>query len=291
MTVPGAGPLGLVLTDALDARGWAQTAARAEAAGASALWVTDHLVWHRPSPDPMAALALVAAATERCHLGPLVLQLPLRDTAPCAKSLAFLDHLAPGRVVVGVGVGEHRSEYEAAGVGSRYERRGRLLDEAINVLRSTWAEGAAHGLAPAPRAPLPIWVGGRSAAARRRAARLGDGWVPHLCRPEWFAEQVAALDADLAAVGRRPAEVRRGVVVAVSVDGIEPTVDPAAWMGRLLGAPPSAFERVLARGGAPAVAAAVARYRSAGAAHVALLVAGDRPVDHLEALVPLLASA
>lgn len=285
----GPGPLGLVLTEALDVDGWARTAAGAEAAGVSAVWVTDHLVWHRPSPDPVAALALVAASTERCHLGPLVLQLPLRDTAPCAKSLAFLDHLAPGRVVVGVGVGEHRAEYEAAGVGDRYERRGRLIDEAIPVLRATWAAGADGGLAPAPREPLPIWVGGRSTAARRRAARLGDGWVPHLCRPEWYAEQLVALDADLAHARREPAAVRRAVVVAVSVDGVEPEVDPAAWLGGLLGTGAAAFDRVLARGAAPEVAAAVARFRSAGADHVALLVAGDRPVDHLAALLPHLA--
>lgn len=259
-------------------------AAALDALGVDAIWLTDHLYWHEPTVDVIGALALVAHATERCRLGPGVLQLPLRSAAAVAKSMAFLDRLAPGRVVVGVGVGEHRGEYEAAHRGPAYGRRGRVLDRDIARLREAWA-GGEDGYALLPARPLPIWVGGRSGASLRRAATLGDGWFPHLCTPDWYAAHRARLDGALAEHGRDPAEVRRGVLVAAAVEGVEPGLDPAAWLGSLYRLDPGRFGHVLVHGSAARILEAIAAYEQAGAEHVALMIAGDRPVDHVAALL------
>ena len=277
--------LGVVLPRVTAATVAAQ-AAEAESAGAGAIWLTDHLFWHEPTIDVVTALPLALAATERCIVGPGVLQLPLRATAATAKSMAFLDALAPGRVVVGVGVGEHEAEYEAAGLADRYHRRGRLLDAAIDDLRAGWRREG--DLAMAPSRTLPIWVGGRSEPARRRAAVRGDGWFPHLCRPSWFAGQAALLDQDLEVAGRAGAPFARAAVVAVSVDGVEPDVDPLGWLGSLYRLPPRVFGRVLVTGSPDEVATELHRFREAGAHHVAAMVAGDRPAEHLAALAPIL---
>lgn len=281
-------PLGLIVADLpILSDGWrgvGPMAADAEAAGAASFWLTDHLYWHRPTVDPLLALTEVAVATSRIAIGPCVLQMPLRDVTTTAKSLAYLDHLAPGRVIAGLGIGEHEREFQLAGHGDRFRVRGRLLDAAIDDLRASW--GKADGsFAMAPAASVPIWVGGRSNAARSRAAQKGDGWIPHLCRASWFAEQMSLLDADLHGVGRPLTSVARAAAVAVHVDGIEPDVDPLAWFGRLYDLPPTAFARVLVRGSAGQVAAELAAFEDAGAEHVGLLVASDQPVAHLEALM------
>jgi alkanesulfonate monooxygenase SsuD/methylene tetrahydromethanopterin reductase-like flavin-dependent oxidoreductase (luciferase family) len=240
-------------------------------------------------------VALLAAATERCTVGPCVLQLPLRSAVATAKAMAFADDVSGGRVVVGVGAGEHEAEYAAAGLADRFHHRGRLLDEGIDELRAAWSRSGPEGgdtgdgggdpgdgsFTMAPARVLPVWVGGRSERARRRAVARGDAWIPHLCRPSWFERRMPDLDADLDRAGRDPASLVRAAVVAVSVDGVEPDVDPTAWLGDLYASDPRTFARVLARGSATQVAAEVDRFRRAGAQHVTLFVAGDHPADHL----------
>jgi alkanesulfonate monooxygenase SsuD/methylene tetrahydromethanopterin reductase-like flavin-dependent oxidoreductase (luciferase family) len=282
-------PVGVVLVDEPRPGGWASlgpVAAELEAAGADAVWLTDHLFWHGSAVDVIGGLHAVAAATRTCTIGPCVLQLPLRHVASTAKSLGYLASLAPDRLVVGVGVGEHEAEYRAAQMLHRFDRRGPLLDAGIDELRRLLAgEVDADGLALTPAAPLPIWVGGRSHHARRRAARRGDGWIPHLCRADWFAEQMPLLDADLAAEGRSTDAIARAAVVAVAVDGIEPEVDPCAWLGRLYDLPPKAFERVVARGSAAQIAEELEAFEASGATHLTLVIAGDRQADHLAAVL------
>jgi alkanesulfonate monooxygenase SsuD/methylene tetrahydromethanopterin reductase-like flavin-dependent oxidoreductase (luciferase family) len=279
-------PIGLVVADA-PAGGWSQigpVARSAEAAGAAAVWLTDHLYWHRPAVDVIGGLHAVAAATTSCTIGPCALQLPLRDVPSTAKSLAYLAELAPGRVTACVGVGEHPEEYEAAGKSDRYHRRGRLLDEGIDELRAAWT-ASSGGVSMAPGGEVPLWIGGRSEAARRRAARAGDGWIPHLCRAPWFAAQVEALAEDLDEAGRAPDAVTRSAVILAHIDDAEPGADPAAWLARLYRLPPAAFDRALVRGSAAAVADEVHRFAEAGAQQVTLMAASDHPADHLAALI------
>src|SRR5215468_8902777 len=134
-----------------------------------------------PFLEPLTALAVVAAATERVSLGTTVLVLPHRHPVLAAKTIATLDHLSGGRVIVGAGVGWLREEIEMLGVP--YERRGTWSDEALDVMKRCWAdERSKHageffrfgdvGCYPKPvQEPYPpLWIGGRSPAAYRPPA-------------------------------------------------------------------------------------------------------------------------
>jgi probable F420-dependent oxidoreductase len=143
-----------------------------------------------------------------------VLVLPHRHPLLAAKILATLDHLAPGRVVLGAGVGWMREEIEA--LGAPYDRRGAWSDEAIRVMRACWHdERAAHAgeffrfdalaCRPAPaRGDIPIWIGGHTPRALRRAAELGDGWHAAFPTPQKMAEGLEHLRAACARIGRDP---------------------------------------------------------------------------------------
>lgn len=173
-----------------------QVARAADAAGFLYVGVCDHVAIPRSAAETMstawwdtiATLSYLAAVTERVHLLGHVYVLPYRHPLVAAKAWATLDALSGGRAILGVGAGHVRGEFEALGVP--FEERGRLLDEGIDAVRAAFAtEFPAHqgerwqfeGLGQRPRpaqAALPIWVGGSSKAAMRRAAERGDGWLP-----------------------------------------------------------------------------------------------------------------
>ncbi|MGK5694887.1 LLM class F420-dependent oxidoreductase [Streptomyces sp. URMC 128] len=142
-------------------------------------------VWY----DPVATLSFLAAATERTRLLSHVAVVGLRHPLLSAKQYATLDHLSGGRLILGVGAGHVREEFEA--LGADFERRGAVLDESIDALRAALGleEFPEHhgkfydfeGLGQRPRPAqdrVPVWVGGSSPAALRRAALKGDGWLP-----------------------------------------------------------------------------------------------------------------
>lgn len=167
-----------------------------EAAGFLYVAVCDHLAIPAAAAqgmstswwDPVATLSYVAAVTERIGLLAHVYVLPLRHPLVAAKAWATLDALSGGRAILGVGAGHVRAEFDVLGVP--FEDRGRLLDEGIDAVRAALAEEfpahhGAHwsfeglGQRPRPVQPaVPIWVGGSSAPALRRAAERGDGWLP-----------------------------------------------------------------------------------------------------------------
>lgn len=190
-------------------------AQRAEALGFDSLWVGDHLAFHVPMPDSLSVLSFVAAATERVTLGTAVYLLPLRPPALAAKTAATLDWLSGGRLVLGVGVGgEFPPEWRAAGVP--LTERGARLDEAMPLLRRLWTEddvvheGRHFRFGPITIAPKPVraggpplWVGGRVAAAMRRAGRLGDGYISHMTTAEKYAENLRAIEQAAREAGRK----------------------------------------------------------------------------------------
>ncbi|TCR21135.1 LLM class F420-dependent oxidoreductase [Streptomyces sp. BK205] len=142
-------------------------------------------IWY----DPVATLAFLAGVTERARLLSHVAVVGLRHPLLTAKQYATLDHLSGGRLVLGVGAGHVQEEFEALGVD--FAHRGAVLDESIDALRSALGpeEFPEHhgklydfeglGQRPRPAQPrVPLWVGGSSPAAVRRAALKGDGWLP-----------------------------------------------------------------------------------------------------------------
>ncbi|WKX10137.2 TIGR03619 family F420-dependent LLM class oxidoreductase [Streptomyces sp. NL15-2K] len=154
-------------------------------------------VWY----DPVATLAFLAAATERVRLLSHVAVVGLRHPLLTAKQYATLDHLSGGRLILGVGAGHVREEFEALGVGFR--QRGAVLDECVDALRAALGpdEFPEHhgklydfdGLGQRPRpaqSSVPLWVGGSSPAAVRRAALKGDGWLPQGDPRDRLPEQI-----------------------------------------------------------------------------------------------------
>jgi len=173
------------------------------------VWAVDHVVMcpdyksHYPyspdgrspfdedvvQPDPLTWLTWVAAATERIHLATGILILPQRNPLVLAKTVASLDHLSQGRLLLGIGVGWVKEEAEAVGID--FASRGRRCDEYIEAMRALWREPISSYQGeyvsfervvsrPKPARPggVPILVGGHSPAAARRAGRLGDGFYP-----------------------------------------------------------------------------------------------------------------
>jgi probable F420-dependent oxidoreductase len=177
--------------------------------------------------DPIVTLSLIAGVTERVRLGTSVFVLPYRNPVTFAAEVAALDVLSDGRLILGIGIGWMREEFEAIGVPA--SERGARTDEHLEALKTLWTEDPASFdgsftrfenvvLATRPRTEggPPIWVGGNTDAALRRALRLGDGWHGF----EVFADEVGELRSRLERlgeeVGRDPGElelsVARGLV-------------------------------------------------------------------------------
>lgn len=170
----------------------ARAARRAEELGFSDVWVSDHVVQpaaqEYPSPylyDPLLTLAWAAAVTTTVGIGTSVLVVPAHEPVGLANQLASLDALSGGRLTIAVGVGWSEAEFRALGAG--FSDRGRRLDEALDLFRVLWRDDPAtfHGtfrsfddirLLPKPVGPIPVWVGGASEAAYRRAVTRGDGF-------------------------------------------------------------------------------------------------------------------
>ena len=225
----------------------------AEAAGFDSLWAGDHIAFHHPLLDVTVALATFAAVTERIRLGAGVLLLPLRAPALVAREFASLDYLSRGRVILGVGVGgEHPADFDAVGVPIR--ERGARTNKSMRTLRELFPRQAPE---PAQPGGPPLWVGGRSEAAIRRARRLGDGWMPIWVSPERFAEGVARLEGKTAAV-----------VVPALVGGT--TEDARIYLSRRYATEFSthAIERYCVVGSQAQCAERAAEYVAAGAQHV-----------------------
>ena len=169
------------------------------------LWAGGHIASPNPTTEAMMSLAQLAAVTDRVKVGTSILLLPLYEPAIVAKQIADLDRTTDGRVVLGVGIGgEYPAEFRACHVP--INERGRRTDEAIGLLRDLWtAETITHQgryypmedvrIHPAPVQPggPPIVVAGRKEPAMRRAALLGDGWMPYLYSPRRYAASVETI--------------------------------------------------------------------------------------------------
>ncbi|MEU9986093.1 LLM class F420-dependent oxidoreductase [Streptomyces sp. NPDC048045] len=245
-----AGPADLVaIARAVDRAGFAYLACCDHVAVPRRLAPSMSTVWY----DPVATLAHLAAVTERVRLLSHVAVVGLRHPLLTAKQYATLDHLSGGRLVLGVGAGHVREEFEVLQVD--FERRGAVLDEAIDALRAALGpeefpehHGKLYDFADLGQLPrpaqehVPIWVGGSSPAAVRRAALKGDGWLPQGDPRDRLPAQIARL--------RRLRE-EHGIRAPLTVGAItEPLyVGEAGWeVGRrtLTGAPEQIAESLRA---------------------------------------------
>jgi alkanesulfonate monooxygenase SsuD/methylene tetrahydromethanopterin reductase-like flavin-dependent oxidoreductase (luciferase family) len=255
----------------------------AEEAGFDAVWVGDHLRMPAPVLDSTVALAAAAATTTRVKLGYGVMLLGLRQPAWVAKQLSTIDALAPGRLLLGVGVGgEFPEEFEAVGLSAR--RRGRLLDDALAALPDWLAGSSTPALEPAIGTLPPIWVGGRSDAALARAARVGDGWLANWMSPERMRARGEELAASAEAHGRpRPA---LGLVLSVNVDDDEGLARQRAgeYTEAMYGMPFERIERYTPVGSPERIAEQIASYREAGVEELVLVPLTGAPLEQIERL-------
>ncbi len=188
-----------------------RAAVQAEELGFADVWVSEHIIvpsdrMYPPSAvfwDPVLTLTWAAAYTSRVGLGTSVLVLPMRHPLPLAKELATLQNLSEGRLILGAGVGWMEDEFNALGVPFR--ERGRRMDEGIAMMRAVWHDDPVSfpaktipavienmRILPKPVKPIPIWIGGTSEPALRRALRL-DGWHGSRATPEQAAPIVKRL--------------------------------------------------------------------------------------------------
>ncbi|MFN0089542.1 MAG: TIGR03619 family F420-dependent LLM class oxidoreductase [Acidimicrobiales bacterium] len=266
---------------------------RAEEAGFDGLWAVEHLAVPRTMSseytlarrpivvrteairatmglnlEMLTTLAVAAAVTTRVRLGTSVAVLPLRNPILNARQLASIDLYSGGRLVYGVGVGWLKEEADA--LGMPWDRRGARTDEHIEILRTLWGaegddasfEGAFHSFPaidpdPRPGRKIPILVGGHSAAAFERAARVGDGWIAAAMSPDRVASSMAQLAAACERHGRDLAEL--WLVCAAGVE---------------LGA----------AGDDGAVVEGLARYAELGIHHAVVRVGGASESELLDAL-------
>lgn len=179
-----------------DPRALAELAVAAEHYGFGALWLPDHLlppngynITYGGVHEPLVTLAFLAAHTTQLLLGTSVLIAPLREPLLLAKQTATLNTLAPGRILLGVGTGWERSEFDA--VDADFAARGSRTDQVLEAVRELHTTGRGPGggvFEPTPAPPVPIVIGGTSRPALRRAARIGDAWQAVGRTPDEFAD-------------------------------------------------------------------------------------------------------
>jgi len=200
------------------------TALLCERLGYDSVWGNDHMTTQRyvqhefAEPpnfyEPLITFTYVAARTTRLRLCTGILVLPMRHMVVAAKQVATLDQLSEGRVILGVGAGAYREEYEALFPDAKDVHRGTLVDEGMRALRLLFTERRATFRGrhvrfedvecfPKPRqSPLPIYAGGNHAEVRRRAGQYGEGWMPAVLSPEEIRWGVEDVRRAAAAAGR-----------------------------------------------------------------------------------------
>ncbi|WP_340315656.1 LLM class flavin-dependent oxidoreductase [Rhizorhabdus argentea] len=226
-----------------DAPSLIDLAVQAEERGFASVWTSEHLInldyvrarigdgayYH-----PLAMLSAIASRTHRIALGTSILVLPFHSPFDVAKYVATLDQISRGRVILGVGVGNVQQEFEVLGIP--WEKRGAITDESLDVIRALWTqEEARHkgehwqfdGIHTSPKPyrdrRVPIWIGGMSSAAGRRAVRIGDGWHPTAITPEQLREQADTLRELALASGRDPGSIDICMRFNVALDNAEIT--------------------------------------------------------------------
>jgi probable F420-dependent oxidoreductase len=246
---------------------FAQLAREAEEFGFESLWTVEHVIIPQPHmpypgskdgqmpggdtvaiPDPLIPLAYAAAITSKIKLATGVVILPQHHPLYLAKQLASLDVLSHGRVILGIGSGWMKEEFESVDVD--FHTRGARTDEAIQAMRALWGATPAsfHGKhfhfhdvkslpKPAQASGVPIHIGGHSGPAARRAGRYGDGFFPTIAQPDKLKEIFARVHDEAQKAGRNPAAIEFTAMAAPKIDAVKAAQD--VGVARVVFGPPS----------------------------------------------------
>jgi probable F420-dependent oxidoreductase len=249
----------------------------AERCGVESIWTVEHVVIPEnyqspypysptgkipggedvPIPDPLLPLSFAAAITKNLKLGTGILILPQRHPLYVAKEAATLDVLSNGRLILGIGSGWLKEEFDSLGLD--FHARGKLTDEAIEAMRALWSEKSVtyHGKhfnfgpvkmypKPVQKGGVPIVVGGHSPAAARRAGKYGDGFLPGVADPAKLKELVGLMRTAAKDAGRNPDRIELSCMGSRKLDVLKALED--VGVSRAVIAPPAFDKEGLSRG-------------------------------------------
>ena len=288
--------------------GLRHAAETAERLGFTTVWAADRIVipwkiesdyaysWsgsfivppEKPFLESMTALAFLAGATESVKLGVSVLVTTYRDPVYWAKVASTIDWLSEGRFILGVGIGWMAEEFDALDRSDIFPQRAQVAEEQLRVARNLFTEDhcsfegehySYEDIAFYPKAhdkPIPIWCGGESKGAQRRAGTYGDAWFPYFARvtPEELASRYANVREAARAAGRDPDDVTLNTCLSVEVTDEEVEQEPDVL-----------------RGTPEQIADALGRFEDIGVQHVALqFLVGRYPerLAQMERLAPVI---
>ena len=231
-----------------NARALVDYGVRVEELGYDSVWVWDHMLLgvepNFPIIDSLTTLTAIAARTKRIKMGTGILVLPLRNAVALAKQLSSMDQLSEGRLVMGMASGWYKREFDALGIP--FEKRGKIMDESLEVMRRLWSEASVTGayphynlskavMYPKPaQKQIPLLIGGYVDAVLKRAAVSGDGWLTYFYRPADFKKSWDKILSFAKEAGKDPSKVLNAsqlpIMVGKSRQAIE--ADMMDWLNK-----------------------------------------------------------
>jgi len=232
-----------------NARQLVEYGVRVEELGYDSVWVWDHMLLgvepNFPIIDSLTVLTGIAARTTRIKMGTGILVLTLRNPVALAKQLSSMDQLSEGRLIMGMASGWYKREFDAVGIP--FEKRGKLMDENLEILNRLWTEEkvdgqyTSHNLKAAVMYPkpfqkprMPILIGGYVDRVLKRAATTGDGWLTYFYRPEDFKKSWAKLRTFATEAGKDPDSLLNASQLPIMIGSSKEAVrdDMMDWLNK-----------------------------------------------------------
>jgi probable F420-dependent oxidoreductase len=231
-----------------DAQGLVAYGIRMEELGFDSLWVWDHVLLgvepNFPIIESLTLLTAIAARTTKIKLGTGILVLPLRNPVVLAKQLASMDLVSNGRLLLGMASGWYKREFDAVGIP--FEKRGKIMDENLEILTRFWTEPMVKGeytyhkipagvMYPKPiqKPRPPILIGGYVDRVLKRAAVNGDGWLTYFYRPDSFAKSWAKIRDFAKEAGKDPDILLNAAQLPIRIGKSRAEIEPGMmeWLG------------------------------------------------------------
>ena len=282
-----------------------QMAETAERIGYDSVWVGDSIT-SKPRLEPLAVMAALAARTHRVKIGTAVMLNALRHPVHLAHSIATIDNISDGRIILGLGAGRSNNQMfvdEHAAVGVPIEERAARMEESIDVLRKLWTEDDVSNpegfytltgmtLEPRPvQQPVPIWLSSNWVQrGLRRVAAQGDGWITNVPSTEMFTRCWDKIEKKGQELGRDVSRIPRALYISINLnDEDEALSEGDGFMRAYYGIPYEVVSKQLLCVFGPAQKAidAIKRYKDAGADYFIVRFASPNQMQQLEKFTEL----